>query len=117
VKYLIPFILGAGITIFFLALWITNSSVISEEDAISLIKNQYPELQDFPSDGLPPKVIHTEQSSEGWYVMFETQGSGRPIIEAKCFFVDNAKTVTLTGVYTPQLDDLKVNLSIKSCKF
>ncbi|HEY7777526.1 MAG TPA: hypothetical protein VIA09_03205 [Nitrososphaeraceae archaeon] len=114
-KYLIPFILGAGITIFFLALWITNSSVISEEDAISLIKNQYPELQDFPSDGLPPKVIRTEKSGEGWYVMFETQGSGRPIIEAKCFFVDNAKKVTLTGLYKPETDDIQINISTKTC--
>lgn len=114
-KYLIPFILGAGITIFFLALWITNSSVISEDDAISLIKNQYPELQDFPSDGLPPKVIRTEHSSEGWYVMFETQGSGRPIIDAKCFFVDNSKTVILTGQYKPEIDDVQFDISTKTC--
>jgi hypothetical protein len=114
VKYLIPVILGAGIIILFLALLITNNPVISEQDAISLIKNQYPELQDFPSDGLPPKVIRTEYSSEGWYVMFETQGSGRPIIEAKCFFVDNLKKITLTGHYKPETND-KIIISAKTC--
>ena len=107
--------MGAGIAIFFLALWMTNSLEISEEDAISLIQNQYPELQDFPSDGLPPKVIRTEKSSNGWYVMFETQGSGRPIIEAKCFFVDNSKTVIQTGQYKPETDDMQLDISAKTC--
>jgi hypothetical protein len=95
--------------------WIVDEQQISEEFAISLVKNQYPELQDFPSSGLPPKVIHSEKASDGWYVMFETQGSGRPLIEAKCYLVDNAKTVTLTGKYTPKTDDIQVSLSPKTC--
>lgn len=95
--------------------WAVGDQAISEEEAISLIKKQYPQLQDFPSDSLPPKIIRSEKSSNGWYVMFETQGSGRPIIEAKCFFVDNVKTVTQIGEYKPEVGDMKINISVKTC--
>ncbi|MEX0854789.1 MAG: hypothetical protein WD018_03375 [Nitrosopumilaceae archaeon] len=94
--------------------WAANNQMISEEEAISLIKKQYPQLQDFPSDGLPPKIIRSEKSSYGWYVMFETQGSGIPIIEAKCFLVDNAKIVYQIGKYK-NTGDMKNVLSVKTC--
>ncbi|MEX2060105.1 MAG: hypothetical protein WD966_03455, partial [Nitrosopumilaceae archaeon] len=94
--------------------WAANNQMISEEEAISLIKKQYPQLQDFPSDGLPPKIIRSEKSSYGWYVMFETQGCGIPIIEAKCFLVDNAKIVYQIGKYK-NTGDMKNVLSVKTC--
>ncbi|MGQ0791890.1 MAG: hypothetical protein ACT4NJ_06680 [Nitrosopumilaceae archaeon] len=94
--------------------WAVNDQMISEEEAISLIKKRYPQLQDFPSDGLPPKLIRSEKSSYGWYVMFETQGSGIPIIEAKCFLVDNAKIVYQIGKYK-NTGDMKNYLSVKTC--
>lgn len=94
--------------------WAVNDQIISEEEAISLIKKQYPQLQDFPSDGLPPKIIRSEKSSYGWYVMFETQGSGIPIIEAKCFLVDNAKIVYKISEYK-NTGDMKNDLSVKTC--
>lgn len=94
--------------------WAINDQMISEEEAISLIKKRYPQLQDFPSDGLPPKIIRSEKSSYGWYVIFETQGSGIPIIEAKCFLVDNAKIVYKIGEYKNTVD-MKNYLSAKTC--
>ena len=94
--------------------WAVNDQIISEEEAISLIKKQYPQLQDFPSDGLPPKIIRSEKSSYGWYVMFETQGSGIPIVEAKCFLVDNAKIVYKISEYK-NTGDMKNDLSVKTC--
>ena len=94
--------------------WAVNDQIISEEEAISLIKKQYPQLQDFPSDGLPPKIIRSEKSTYGWYVMFVTQGSGIPIIEAKCFLVDNARIVYQIGKYE-NTGDMKNDLSIKTC--
>jgi len=94
--------------------WAVNDQMISEKEAISLIKKQYPQLQDFPSDGLPPKIIRSEKSNYEWYVMFETQGSGIPIIEAKCFLVDNAKIVYQIGKYK-NTGDMKNNLSVKTC--
>ena len=94
--------------------WITVDQ-INKDESISLIKKLYPQLQDFPSDNLPPKVIYAEKSNTGWYVIFETQGSGIPIIEAKCFLVDNSKTVTLIGEYKPEIGEMKTNISFKTC--
>lgn len=91
------------------------SDQVGEKESISLIKKQYPYLQDFPSDGLPPKIILVEKSNEGWYVIFETLGSGIPIIEAKCFFVDNLRSVTLIGEYEPKIGDMQTNISFKTC--
>ena len=89
---------------------------LEEREAISLIKKQYPQLRDFPSDELPPKTIRVEKSIEGMYVIFETQGSGYPIIEATCFLVDDSKTVNLIGKYTPQgAIDMNTNISFKTC--
>jgi hypothetical protein len=88
---------------------------LEEKEAINLIKKQYSQFQDFPSDGLPPKIIRTEKSDNGWYVTFETQGSGIPIIEAKCFLVDNSKTVIQIGEYKPGMGDMKMDISIKTC--
>jgi hypothetical protein len=46
--------------------------------------------------------------------MFETQGSGIPIIEAKCFLVDNAKIVYKISEYK-NTGDMKNYLSVKTC--
>lgn len=93
----------------------TISDHVGEKEAIFLIKKQYPQLHDFPSNDLPPKIIRVEKSNNGWYVIFETQGSGIPLIEAECFFVDNSKTVTLVGKYKPQGINMTSNISFKTC--
>jgi hypothetical protein len=91
------------------------SGQLEEKEAINLIKNQYSQFQDFPSNDLPPKIIRAEKSDDGWYVIFETQGSGIPIIEAECFLVDNSKTVIQIGKYKPKIGDMKTDISIKTC--
>jgi len=93
----------------------TISGKLEEKEAINLIKQQNSQFQDFPSDGLPPKIIRTEKSDSGWYVTFETQGSGISIIEAKCFLVDNSKTIIQIGEYHPGIGDMKMDISIKTC--
>lgn len=93
---------------------IGRSIEISEDKAILLIKKQYPELASFPSDGLPPKVIQTERSDIGWHVMFETLGSGIPIIEARCFLVDDLGIVTKIHEYK-NTGDMTASLSVKTC--
>lgn len=87
---------------------------VKETEVISLIKKQYPQLGDFPSDGLPPKIIRSEKSNDGWYVIFETLGSGFPILEAECFLVDNSNTVTQVGHYK-HTGDMETNISFKTC--
>lgn len=94
--------------------WAAISDQLGEKEAINLIKNQYPQFQDFPSNDLPPKIIRAAKSSNGWYVIFETQGSGIPIIEAECFLVDNSKTVIQIGQYK-NAGDMKTNISFKTC--
>jgi len=43
---------------------------ISEQEAIEMIKNQFPAFQEYPSDNLPPKSIKTEKTDEGWFHPF-----------------------------------------------
>ena len=89
--------------------------VMPEQEAVNLVKSQFPELQKFPSNNLPPTTIKTEKAQNGWYVAFIINGSGRPIISAQCFFVKNDKTLTTTGSLPPGHPDDKLNLSPKTC--
>lgn len=91
-----------------------SEEVYSEAEAISLIKKQYPQLQDFPNDKLPSKIILVEKVIDGWYVIFETLGSGIPILEAECFFVDNSNTVIQIGHYK-HTGGMETNISFKTC--
>lgn len=89
---------------------------ISEQTAIETIKTEFPDLADYPSDQLPPRSIKTEKSSNGWYVAFIQEGSGVPIISARCFFVDDNKDILNDKEYTPKIDeDLAGDFSIKTC--
>jgi hypothetical protein len=89
---------------------------ISEKTAIALIQSRYTDLQSYPSDQLPPKSITTEKATNGWYVAFVQEGSGRPIISAKCFFVSTDKKITANGEYAPQVgDDSTAEFSPKTC--
>ena len=82
-----------------------NKSDLTESEAISLLKAVYPEFKNYPNDNLPPQSIRTKQASNGWYVAFVQEGSGRPILEAKCFLVRDDKSVTSIGVYVPEVGD------------
>jgi len=87
----------------------------SEAEAITMVKEHYPELKDYPSTTLPPRSIRTEQSAEGWYIAFIQEGSGRPVIAARCYLVN--QEVSIKGTYTlqPGPEDTKV-FSARSCK-
>ncbi len=74
---------------------------ISESQAIEIIKNKFLEFKEYPSDKLAPKSIKTEKASAGWYVAFVQEGSGRPIISAKCYLVDNQKKIMSEKSYSP----------------
>ena len=78
---------------------------LTESEAISLLKAAYPEFNDYPNQNLPPQSIQTRQASNGWYVAFVQEGSGRPILEAKCFLVLNDKTIATVGVYSPRVSE------------
>ncbi|HJW65863.1 MAG TPA: hypothetical protein VJ507_03670 [Candidatus Bathyarchaeia archaeon] len=89
-----------AVSIFYLVRNKTNTD-LTESEAISLLKAAYPEFKTYPNDKLPPQSIQTRQAMNGWYVAFVQEGSGRPILEAKCFLVTVDKTITSIGEYAP----------------
>jgi len=91
-----------------------NKNGLTESEAISLLKTAYPEFKNYPNDNLPPQSIQTKQASNGWYVAFVQEGSGRPILEAKCFLVTDDKTITSIGEYVPKVGEDRFDLSGKN---
>jgi hypothetical protein len=87
-----------------------NSTDLTKSEAISLLKSTYPEFKNYPNDNLPPQSIQTKQASNGWYVAFVQEGSGRPILEAKCFQVKDDKTITAIGEYVPKVGEDRFDL-------
>jgi hypothetical protein len=102
-------VLLIAIPIFYLTY--SDKKSLSESEAVSLLKAAYPEFKNYPNDNLPPQSIQTRQSSAGWYVAFVQEGSGRPILEAKCFLVKDDKSITLIGVYVPEVGGDRFDLS------
>lgn len=104
-----------------LSYWHFNGSrtsmlgIISESKAIETIKNKYPELKEYPSYKLAPKSIKTEKTGDGWYVAFIQEGSGVPIIDARCFFVKNDNSI-MQIKYTPHGNAFIGEFSVKECK-
>jgi len=94
-------------------LYFVNSSKIAlkESEALSLLKVEYPEFKNYPNDNLPPQSIQTKRTSNGWYVAFVLEGSGRPILEAKCFLVTDDKSITKIGEYVPKVGEDRYDLS------
>ena len=89
----------------------------ASDKAIAKVKAQNPDLKDYPSDLLPPKSIRYAELNGTWYVAFLQEGSGVPLISAKCFTVDGSGVVTLFSEFTPQQNEvLNNNFSPISCK-
>jgi hypothetical protein len=97
-------------------LYFFNNSKIAlkESEAISLLKEKYPEYKNYPNDHLPPQSIQTKQTSNGWYVAFVQEGSGRPILEAKCYFITDDKSIIFIGEYLPKVGEDRFGLSGES---
>jgi hypothetical protein len=95
--------------------YLTNSgkNSLTESKAISILKTAYPEFNSYPNDNLPPQSIRTEKDMNGWYVAFVQEGSGRPILGAKCFFVNNDESIRPIGEFNPSIED--IDFSIKTC--
>ncbi|HNQ29670.1 MAG TPA: hypothetical protein PKM87_06080 [Methanolinea sp.] len=87
-----------------------------EREAIRLIKEAYPDLKGYPADTFPVKSIRTERAPEGWYVAFIQEGSGVPIISARCYCVGNDRNITLTGTANQSVMVMVPEFSPKTCK-
>ena len=112
--YIIVFVVVMllAVPIFFLV--DSKKNGLTESEAISFLKSAYPEFKNYPNDNLPPQSIQTKQVSNGWYVAFVQEGSGRPILEAKCFLVTDDKTIKRIGEYVPKVGEDRFDLSGKN---
>jgi len=89
---------------------------LSEKTAIESVKLSYLDLRDYPSTTIPSRVIQAKQSPTGWYIGFIQEGSDRPIISARCFFVSEDKKVTEIGAFTSgESDTVAGDFSIPEC--
>ncbi len=88
---------------------------IDAQDAIRILQETYPDLVDYPSGGLPPRSIRTEQAPNGWYIAFIQEGSGLPILSARCYYVGNNQTTRQTGMVNQSIMVLPGDFSPKRC--
>ena len=69
-----------------------------ERDAIRIVQETWVDLRNYSTGHLTLKTIGTQKAPDGWYVVFIQEGSGVPIISARCFHVSNDRTVRQTGL-------------------
>jgi hypothetical protein len=111
--YLIIFLVFLIIASSIIYLTKNSKNNLTESKAISILKFSYPEYKNYPNDNLPPQSIRTEKGINGWYVAFVQEGSGRPLLGAKCFFVNNKEGIRVIGEFNPAIED--IDFSIKTC--
>lgn len=104
-----------GAALLFGLLLLRKDAPLTEQAAITAVKQKYPALQDYPSDKLPPRSISAKQSDNKWYVAFIQNGSGRPILEARCFIVNPDHSVVENGTFTPKPEDTTEHISPMTC--
>ncbi len=96
-----------------------QSTQLTETQAIERVKNAFPEFADYnlAKDG-GAKTISTQQSKDDWYVAFQIEGSGLPIVHADCFLVDANGAVSQTGTYSPVGPEVfRSTFSPRTCTF
>ena len=94
-----------------------STSVLGEKEAIDAILVQYPELAVYQTTDLPPSSIESKQTADGWYVGFIRRGSGVPgILDAKCYYVNNDKTITSIGEYIQGNSGAVDGINLETCK-
>ncbi|MFA5856071.1 MAG: hypothetical protein WC867_01835 [Candidatus Pacearchaeota archaeon] len=92
-----------------------ETNILSEYQAIYLLKEKYPDFKDYPSEKLPPKGILSERENEGWYIAFMQYGSGRPILNARCFLVKDNNEILDIGEFKPEFNDMRFEITPKNC--
>lgn len=71
--------------------------LIEQGEAIRIVQAACPDLLAYPSDGLPPRSIRAERSANGWHLAFIQEGSGLPILSARCYLVTDDRAIIATG--------------------
>jgi hypothetical protein len=86
-----------------------------EKAAIRIIQDANPDLGAYPSDVFPTKAIITQKVPDGWYVAFIIEGSGVPIVSARCYYVGNDRKVRLTGNVSHSVMVMPQDFSAEKC--
>lgn len=91
--------------------------VLSEDQAIDTVIVKYPQLAEYQTTDLPPSSIETKQTSSGWYLGFVRRGSGVPgIIDAKCYYITNDKSISFTGEYSRGNSVSVESINLETCE-
>jgi len=94
-----------------------ENEIRNKVTAVVKIKEANPDLKGYPSDNLPPKSIRIEEDKNGLYLAFIQNGSGRPVIEARCFLAKPDGTILENGKFIPSLaDGGNLDFSAKECR-
>lgn len=92
------------------------------EEAVALVKKQYPYLNDYPkkldrkSRGPSPTIIYGLRGSGAWHLAFVQGGQTQPILDVLCFEVRSGGLVTLRGEYIPARSEELKNFSLRTCR-
>jgi len=91
-------------------------NILSEKEAIAEMIVQYPQLAVYQKTDLPPSSIESKQGADGWYLGFIKRGSGVPgVLEAECYYIDNDKTIILTGEYKQEGSGTVNFVNLENC--
>lgn len=94
-----------------------DQNVKNKTKSVIQIKKKFSELRDYPSNKLPPRSIIIEESQNDLFIAFIQNGSGRPILEARCFLVKSDGTIIDNGKSVPGLDNNdNLYFSARECK-
>ena len=74
-----------------------KKGLLDEKAAIRTVQDAYPDLFAYPSENFPVKSIITQKSPSGWYLAFIMEGSGVPIVSARCYYVGNDRMIRETN--------------------
>ncbi|MEN6611072.1 MAG: hypothetical protein ABFC24_09520 [Methanoregulaceae archaeon] len=88
---------------------------LDADSAIALVQDRYSDLREFPSEEFPVRTITTEKADDGWYVAFITEGSGVPITSARCYIVDDNRSVQEVAVVKHSLFVQTDEFSAQKC--
>lgn len=108
---LVQILVATGVLLYNSSTIESPSIDVSRDSAIMMVKEKYPEYQDYPSDNLPPKRVEVIKTEDGWRVGMYVEGSGlRGILRANCFLVTEKGEVTETGLFQGEGPAKSINL-------
>ncbi|MFA5221986.1 MAG: hypothetical protein WC391_06850 [Methanoregula sp.] len=92
-----------------------KAGIPDERAAVRLVQDTDPDLYAYPSSQFPVKTIKTTRAADGWYVAFIVEGSGVPIVSARCYFAGDNRLVRQTGLVSHALMVMPQNFSAQMC--